>query len=554
MVPTIRQTPVSSPIKDNKPENKINRVPTPIRPLQLKDWLSGYSAEETNFLVEGFSNGFLVPYHGPSLDRVTTNHSSALNNPTAVDQKIQKELSLGRIAGPFQDVPLPGLVISPIGLVPKKDPGSFRLIHDLSHPKKQSINEGIPKAYTSVQYQSLDDVVQCILATGKGTLIGKCDFKDAYRMCPIHPDHYHLLGFSWRGKHYYDRCLPMGASFSCQLFERFSNAIHWIMQNKHHVKYLSHILDDFIFFGPPSSDQCEKDMTKFLSLAQAINIPIKEEKTVWPATEAIVHGILVDTINMELKLPQDKLDKARSQLLDLKGRRKVRLRTLQSVIGLLNFACHVIVPGRPFLRRLINLTTKVANPFHHIRLTRESRADISAWLSFLHHFNGKSMFLDHIWQSSRKLQLHTDAAGGRGYAAVFGREWFYGGWPVEWKCFNIAILELYPIVAAVGLWAKKLQNKCVLFHTDNIAVVYVINKQTSQDQNIMKLVRKLVMTCMQHNILFQAIHIAGVKNYVADALSRFQLARARSLQPHLARVPITLPENLLPSNMMSNNF
>ena len=48
----------------------------------------------------------------------------------------------------------------------------------------------------------------------------------------------------------------------------------------------------------------------------------------------------------------------------MKGRQKVTLRELQSLIGLLNFACLVVVPGTAFLRRLINLTIGVKRPHH----------------------------------------------------------------------------------------------------------------------------------------------------------------------------------------------
>ena len=45
---------------------------------------------------------------------------SALDNPEAVDAKLQKELEVRRLAGPFQSPPLSPFWISPLGLVPKK--------------------------------------------------------------------------------------------------------------------------------------------------------------------------------------------------------------------------------------------------------------------------------------------------------------------------------------------------------------------------------------------------------------------------------------------------
>jgi hypothetical protein len=47
--------------------------------------------------------------------------------------------------------------------------------------------------------------------------------------------------------YYYDRCLPMGASTSCQIFESFSSSLHWIMENKYCAAGMSHIIDDFLF-------------------------------------------------------------------------------------------------------------------------------------------------------------------------------------------------------------------------------------------------------------------------------------------------------------------
>ena len=74
---------------------------------------------------------------------------------------------------------------------------------------------------------------------------------------PISPKDYHLLGFKWgRGQYFFDKCLPMGASSSCAIFERFSSAFHWIVSQ--HFKGISivHVLDGFLFVGP-SFESCQ---------------------------------------------------------------------------------------------------------------------------------------------------------------------------------------------------------------------------------------------------------------------------------------------------------
>ena len=45
-------------------------------------------------------------------------------------------------------------------------------------------------------------------------------------------------------------------------------------------------------------------------------------------------------------------------------RKKVTLEEIQSLCGLLNFACHVIHPGRACLRKLLELTRGLERPDH----------------------------------------------------------------------------------------------------------------------------------------------------------------------------------------------
>ncbi len=87
---------------------------------------------------------------------------SALDNSEAVDAKLHKELEAGRIAGPFGGPPFPNFRVSPLGLVPKKLLGEFRMIHHLSFPKGTSVNDGIPNAETSVRYATVDDAIRLI--------------------------------------------------------------------------------------------------------------------------------------------------------------------------------------------------------------------------------------------------------------------------------------------------------------------------------------------------------------------------------------------------------
>ena len=308
---------------------------------------------------------------------------------------------------------------------------------------------------------------------------------------------------------------------------------------------MSHILDDFIFFGHPGTTECQKNLNHFLSLADHLNLPIKHSKTVLPCTVIQLHGIEVDTLKMQMRLPEDKLQDIKQKLKVLTYRKKVTLAELQSLIGSLNFACRVVVPGRTFLRRLIDLTSGVTSPRHLVRLTVEARKDITAWEIFLQSYNGISMCLPTKWTSANTINLYSDACG-FGFAATYGRRWLQGSFPQEWAQKSIALKELLPIVLAIKVWSNLLANSRILFFTDNESVMHVINSQTSKNTDLMSLLRTLVVATMTYNIELRAKHIPGRCNVICDLLSRFQEHKAREVYPGLAKEKDPIPPAWLP--------
>lgn len=520
---------------------------TPIKAEVLKAFLSGYDQLATEYLVNGFKEGFRLNFEGPRGFQDCSNLKSANDDPNNVELKLNKEILLGRIEGPFDQQPFVNLKISPLGLVPKKTPNQFRLIHHLSFPHNSlnSVNAGIPVEASSVHYASIDDAIRKIKVCGRGAFLAKSDIESAFRIIPIHPDDHELLGFKWKGKFYFDTCLPMGCSSSCQIFESFSTAVEWITLNKLGCSHVVHVLDDFLFVEA-SESTTRMALNNFLRVCEHIGIPIAQDKTYAPSQQMEFLGITLDSVRLEARLPQDKLDRCRAMLQHFLLKDKCRLRELQSLIGLLNFACLVITPGRAFLRRLINLTIGVTEPFYHIRLTREVKDDLSMWEKFLTQFNGCNFFIQDQFLTNDTLQLHTDAASTLGYGALFQDRWFNGLFPSEWKVYHISVLEFYPIILSLTVWGHLWKNHSILFFTDNEALVPVINKQTSKDTTLLLMVRWLVLQCLRYNINFRAKHIPGVKNTKADCLSRLQMHTFHALAPSAQSEPSMIPEAFLP--------
>lgn len=96
---------------------------------------------------------------------------------------------------------------------------------------------------------------------------------------------------------------------------------------------------------------------------------------------------------------------------------------------------------------------------------------------------------------------------------------------------NLVLLELFPIMLMVELWKQEFRNKRVRFHCDNLGVVQAINSISASSPLVVRFLRHLVLQCLCLNCYVCAVHVPGVKNNVADALSRLQWDKFRLLAP-----------------------
>lgn len=493
-------------------------------------------------------HGFKLQYFGPRLPRFSKNLPSLGKQYSVAEQKIDREISLGRVAGPFKQPPFPTLQVSPLGLVPKKD-GDYRLIHHLSYPEAASINFFIDSEQSSVTYSTIDDAAAMIARLGSGAYLAKSDIKSAFRLIPVSSTDFDLLGFFFNNAYYYDKMLPFGCKISCAIWDRFASFLHWLTQV--HAQNLSilHYLDDFLFCGQDFNSS-KKILDTFLLLCSDLGVPIANEKTVQPTQVLIFLGIEIDTVEMIMKLPIEKIHEIRLKITEVMKLKKATLKQLQSLLGLLNFACRVIAPGRAFCRRLTDATIGLTKPHHHTRVTAEMKADLQVWLTFLQSFNGISVITEGTWVNNDTLQLFTDSAGGEagGFGIFFAGKWAYAHWPSYWFAQGITrdmtFLELFPVQIALELWKQRFANSKILFYIDNMAVVQVINTTTSKSPRVMKIVRKLVFTCLKYNILLKAKHIPSKLNSIADCLSRSQWGKFRQLAPTADPWPTPLPKNI----------
>ena len=239
--------------------------------------------------------------------------------------------------------------------------------------------------------------------------MAKTDLKSAFRLIPIHPDDWHLLGIYWKAQYFVDMYLPFGLRSAPYIFNQLSDALEWVLRHNYGLSNILHILDDF-FIAERSRLECLTSFSTLLRVFMSLRAPVVAAKTLGPSQVLEFMGITLDSTLMEARLPEDKLTRLRTLLASFKGLHSVHLVDLQSLIGTLQFACKVVVPGRTFLQRIINLSRGVQNRFHHIRLKKGFFKDLSMWETFLTGWNGHSFFLNSSATPSPDMELFTDAA------------------------------------------------------------------------------------------------------------------------------------------------
>ena len=343
------------------------------------------------------------------------------------------------------------------------------------------------------------------------------------------------------GKTYYfvDKCLPFGASISCSHFQRFSNAVahlvRWTMKKRHSLdKPLVNYLNNYLFIAMLRAI-CNNQMRVFLDICQSINFPVALEKTVWGMTQLIFLGLLIDTVNQLILLPEEKINRGKellSQMLTKKNR-KTTVCELQRLTGFLNFLGRAIVPGRAFTHRMYAYTkSDKLKLHHHVRFMGELRSNMVMWFSFLSEPTIFSHpFIDfETTLTPEQTKMFSDASGNfsLGFGAICSSSWMFGQWDNEFmKARNptIEYLELFGVLAGVLTWLHRFHNKRIILFCDNSTVVEMINSTSSSCKQCMILIRQLVLESLKQNTRVFARHLSGKSNYFSDSLSRMDFDR-----------------------------
>ena len=114
---------------------------------------------------------------------------------------------------------------------------------------------------------------------------------------------------------------------------------------------------------------------------------------------------------------------------------------------------------------------------------------------------------------------------------------------------EITAKELLPVVLAAAVWRSVWIGHHILLHTDNLAVVTVIQNLNVKDNLLYHLMRCIYFYAAHFNFKFSASHVVRIYNTAADALSPHNLSftsvsPGTSSDNHCPVVAHSLPQTL----------
>lgn len=83
---------------------------------------------------------------------------------------------------------------------------------DLSCPFDDSVNDVIDRECHTSQFCTFDDAVSFLQKVGIGAEMAKQDVKHTFRLVPVRPADWDLLGYELEGYFFIDTVLPFGFS------------------------------------------------------------------------------------------------------------------------------------------------------------------------------------------------------------------------------------------------------------------------------------------------------------------------------------------------------
>lgn len=255
--------------------------------------------EPNNQRLGGYSGGHRLSdtiSQQSSTEMFTCTNLHLPRTPNPIDQEVQELLSKGAVHYVLPNSHHEQGFISSLFVVPKKG-GGHRPVINL-----KPLNYFIPYEHFKMEsVHMLKDLIR------KGDYMVKIDLKDAYLTVPVWKDHQMYLRFIWRGSLLEFSCLPFGLASAPREFTKLLKPV-WSILRQRGIRLIVY-LDDILLIAQ-SKQLVLQHASSTLNLLEGLGFILNYQKSLLvPSQQIKFLGYLVNSINLSLNLPRDKIKK-----------------------------------------------------------------------------------------------------------------------------------------------------------------------------------------------------------------------------------------------------
>ena len=258
-----------------------------------------------------------------------------------------------------------------------------------------------------------------------------------------------------------------------------------------------------------------------IRLLESLGFIVNLEKSVLDPSQIMEYlGMVVNSINMSLSLPELKVSHITTLCQEVLSKPKVSLREISSLLGNLSWA----IPSIPFAQmhyrdiqnchiRQLHWANK--NFQKEIVLSEDARKDLSWWILNLKSVNGKCFFSD-----APELEIYSDASLS-GWGAFCDGVRTGGPWTKADKGKHINELEVMAAFFALKSFASLSRKIAIRIFIDNTTAICYINKGGgTRSSNLTMMANQINKWCESKSISLEAVYLPGKLNVIADEESR----------------------------------
>ena len=454
------------------------------------------------------------------------------------------EISEQRYSEGFGTTLLPGMYSTPIHSAPKPRSNKLRLINDHS-AGVFSLNSMIARDdIMGARMDAISDLGAALLRyrhthPNAKLVMFKSDVSAAYRRLPLHPLWQIKQIATIDGERHVDRCTSFGGRGSCRSYTAFMGLVLWIAI---YVKYLAdlfaYIDDNFSFdldgnvlwYGPYNCYYPEKQ-TKLLLLWDEIGLPHEKQKQEYGPGLRII-GFWVDPnlmcVTMDDEDRNNLLKRVQEFIAVAPGGTRRTLREFQELAGWINWSFNVYPLLKPALSNVYDKMSGKTEPHAKIFVNKGVIRDLIWFVTEVQVSSGVYLFEDVDWlaEDAEVTAIGDACLSGMGFYFENSREGFQSILPTDASNHTIFYYEALVVVSIVNTVSHmpNIPSKLLVLSDNKNTVDIFQSLRCKPPYN--DLLKFTVSLLLKHHISLRVVHVPGIDNIVADALSRFENKRA----------------------------